>query len=76
MKFNFVGPTYVSESVNVDAQRTVNLYPEFVESGTGKAKVVLYGTPGLGLFTTLAQSPIRGMFATDTRLFVAAGISL
>jgi len=76
VKFNFVGPTYVSESVNVDAQRTVNLYPEFVESGTGKAKVVLYGTPGLGLFTTLAQSPIRGMFATDTRLFVAAGTKL
>lgn len=76
MKFNFVGQTYVSESVNVDAQRTVNLYPEFVESGTGKAKVVLYGAPGLTTFATMAQSPIRGMFATDSRLFVAAGASL
>lgn len=76
MKFNFVGQTYVSESVNVDAQRTVNLYPEFVESGTGKAKVVLYGAPGLTTFATMAQSPIRGMFATDSRLFVAAGTSL
>lgn len=76
MKFNFVGPTYVSESVNVDAQRTVNLYPEMVESGTGKARVVLYGTPGLSTFCTLPTSPIRGMFAGDNRLFVAAGTGL
>jgi hypothetical protein len=76
VKFNFVGPTYQSESPNVDAQRTVNLYPEFVESGTGKAKVVLYGTPGLATFCTLPTSPIRGMFAGDNRLFVAAGTKL
>ncbi|HOK48153.1 MAG TPA: hypothetical protein PLK67_19550, partial [Bryobacteraceae bacterium] len=74
MRFEgFVGPTYESRSINADCQRAVNLYPEIIESGTGKARMVLYGTPGLIAFTTLPSSPIRGIWVNEYRLFVAAG---
>ena len=43
----FIGPSYEVRSVNVDAERCINLYPEITESGTGKNVVALYGTPGL-----------------------------
>lgn len=74
MRFEgFVGPTYESRSINADCQRSVNLFPEVIESGSGKARMVLYGTPGLIAFTTLPSSPIRGIWVNEYRLFVAAG---
>jgi hypothetical protein len=75
-KFPFIGGSYPSESPNADAQRTINWYPEQVESGTGKAPAVLYRTPGLQLFTTLPQSPGRGLWAGEGRLFAASGSRL
>lgn len=71
-KFDFIGGSYESRSVRADAQRTVNLYPELVESGTGKNKLALYGRPGLQTFTTI-QSPVRGLWAGDNRLFAVGG---
>lgn len=47
MRFGFVGPGYTPHSINADSQRTVNLYPEKVESGIGKNSFTLIGTPGL-----------------------------
>ena len=44
------GPSYTSQSVNADAQRTVNLYPEKIESGDGNTDIALYPTPGLRKF--------------------------
>lgn len=76
MKLPIVGPTYQSASVIADAQRSVNLYPEAIESGTGKAPAALYGTPGLHAFTTLPAAPVRGLWAGDNRLFAAAGTKL
>jgi hypothetical protein len=75
-QFNFVGPSYQSASLKVDAQRTVNLFPELVESGTGKGKAVLYGTPGLTVFCSLPATPIRGLWVGEGRLFAAAGTTL
>jgi hypothetical protein len=71
----FIGPSSTSASVNVDAERTVNLYAEATgdEGATGKAKVVLLGTPGLTLYCTLPTSPVRGMWSNSVRLFAAAG---
>jgi len=45
----FVGPSYTLDSVNVDAQRCVNMYPELIESGSGKEgqQYYLKSTPGL-----------------------------
>lgn len=77
--FGFIGPTYQSASLNADAERSVNLYPEMIESGAGKNKMALLGTPGLTPFGTLATSPVRGLWAggapltTGPRLFAVAG---
>lgn len=69
----FVGPTYADKAAPVDAQETFNLFPERVESGSGSAEWILRKAPGKRLFATLADGPIRGMFAQDGRAFVAAG---
>jgi ribosomal protein L31 len=72
----FIGPAYTLDSVNVDAQRCVNLYPEVIESGKGKGAQVAYlkSTPGLELLLTVGDGPIRCMH-TDAlgRTFVVSG---
>lgn len=75
-KFPFIGGSYPSESPNADAQRTYNWYPEQVESGTGKAPMVLYRTPGIKSFCTLPQGPGRGLWAGEHRMFAASGSRL
>lgn len=76
-RFGFVGPTYASQSLNADAQRTINWYPESIESGQGKSALAMYPTPGLALFATLvAGAPVggvRGAIAMNGRVFFAAG---
>lgn len=66
-------------SVNIDCQRTRNMYPEFDEMGQDKQRKVaaLIGTPGLRLLLTLSASPIRGLyFASNSTLYAAAGNTL
>lgn len=80
MRFpGFIGPSYVSQSVNVDCQRCVNLYPEMNPLGTGKEKEVasLVPTPGLTLLLTLPKSPVRGLWrASNGTLFAVGGEKL
>lgn len=60
-RFGFVGPSYTSQSMNVDAERCCNMYPETVE-GQGKSQYALYPTPGLKLAVTLPTGlPVCGM---------------
>lgn len=85
MKFTgFIGPTYNLKSVNVDCQRCINLYPEIIESGTGKEGNILYykSTPGLQKLFTCGDGPIRGVWIDDpvaspfnppNRMLVASG---
>ena len=56
MKFPLVGPSYTNQSLNADAQSTMNWYPEAVESGDGNAQVILLPTPGLKKFVALSVS--------------------
>ena len=70
---NFCGGTYQSWSPNAAAERSINLYPEMVETPSGKSRVGLYGTPGLSVFCTLGTSPVRGLWAGEGRLFAVAG---
>jgi hypothetical protein len=75
----FIGPSYKLNSVNVDCQRCINLYPELDELGTGKEKEIasLVGTPGLTLLQTIGLGPIRGMHrSSDGQFFVASGNKL
>lgn len=75
----FIGPSYTAQSVNVDCQRCINLYPEMDDLGTGKEGEVasLVSTPGLKLAVTLPTSPVRGVWvSSDGTLFAVAGTAL
>ena len=66
----FINGSNASKSRIVDAERTVNLYPEKVDAGTGKSSLVLYGTPGLKPFVKLPEAPVRAQLEINGRLFV------
>lgn len=77
MKFpGFIGPSYTLQSVNLDAQRTINLIPQVNETGRGKEQEVInfIGTPGLTLKVTLGDGPIRGIYtASNDVLYAVSG---
>ena len=54
----------------------MNLYPETNESGSGKSGLVMYPTPGLKLFCTLAGTSVRGMWVAVGRWFAVSGTNL
>jgi len=80
MRFTgFIGPSYQHQSLNVDAQTCVNLYPEINPLGAGKEREIasLVPTPGLELLLSLGQPAIRGQWtASNGTLFVVAGSKL
>lgn len=77
MRFpNFVGPAYTSQSPNADCERTINWYPELMESPGAKARVVLYPCPGFTQFADLSPGPIRALFSINGRTFVVSGYVL
>lgn len=59
MRIPFVGPTYQSESVDLNSQRCINWYP-VLGGPKGKNVVALRGTPGLNLWSSIGGDPIRG----------------
>lgn len=80
MRFpGFIGPSYTLQSVNVDCQRCINLYPEMDEVGGGNEAEVasLVSTPGLNLLVTLPTSPVRGIYCdSQGNLWAAGGNSI
>lgn len=61
-QFPLVGGSYRSRSLNLDAQRTINLFPVLGESGTAKVVKALFGTPGKRLLLELdGLGGIRGL---------------
>ena len=75
----FIGPSNQLSSVNADAQRTVNLYLERIESGAGKEgeQWALIGTEGLRTLLTLPTLPVRGVFtASDGTAYAVGGNKL
>ncbi len=73
---DFVGPAYTADSLVADAQATMNLHLEAIESGDGQNTRYLRLKPGLTLAATCATSPIRGIWIGEGRMFVVAGINL
>ena len=57
MKIPFVGPSYVLKTRKADVQRTINLMPTAIESGTGKAGMYLEPVPGLRPFPGMPVLP-------------------
>lgn len=56
----FALQSYRHPALQISAQRLVNWYPE-VQPPDAKAKVTLLPTPGLSLFATVGDGPLRGM---------------
>jgi hypothetical protein len=66
---NLFGVSYFGKSTNVTSQERVNCYMEF-QPGDDKSRVAIYGTPGLQLFASFGDTPIRGMYVRDDLLYV------
>lgn len=64
--------SYKHRNVPISAQQIINWFPE-QEPRDAAAPVVLLPTPGLRLFTTLPQGPIRGRHVMGALLYVVAG---
>jgi hypothetical protein len=72
LKFPFVGPSYTLAVRDADIQRTVNMFPSIVESGSGKSPSILRSIPGLVEFADLG-SEIRGMAVANDVLYAVGG---
>jgi len=64
----FIGGAYTLQSVNIDCQRSVNLYPQITESQNQADGEIgaLISTPGLRLLGTCGSGPIRGLYVAST----------
>jgi len=58
-----------------DAQRSINLYPVMLESGSSKSPAILKSIPGLKAFSA-GTSPFRALKNVNGRLMGVAGSSL
>lgn len=56
------------KSPTVTAQRHLNLYAEITQEGE-RSRVAFYGTPGLVLFTSFGDTPIRGAIAVGDYIY-------
>ncbi len=74
-RFGLVGGSYRSASVSADAQMTMNLYVENIESGMGKSTAALYRTPGLKQLYNLGPAGFRGngLLTINGRTFAVTG---
>ena len=72
-KINIVGGSYEERSLPFQAQRSINCFPVYDE--TGAEIVALYGTPGLADFATAGAGDMRGGFASaSNRAFFVSGV--
>jgi hypothetical protein len=72
----FVGPSYTLATRAADVQRTVNLYPAPIESGSGKSAFMLQSVPGLEAVNEALGSEGRGCFEIDGRAYVVVDDTL
>ena len=65
----FIGPSNETRAQRFDAQRTVNLFLELNELGTGKGgePAVLLSTPGLKFLRALGTGPIRAIYTMSNQ---------
>jgi len=75
-KFGFVGPSYTAKSNVVADEECINLFAETNETPGAQTQRSYFGTPGLAIFATFADGPVRGQCWTGSRLFAAASDSL
>lgn len=75
MRTPFLGAHYVARSKNLADQLCINLYPELVDTKSGKDVGALFMTPGLDLITTCGSGPIRAIypFSNGQLAYVVSG---
>jgi hypothetical protein len=72
----FLGGSYESQSLLADCERTVNWYPEKLQSENASRKKVLYPTPGVNVVTQVASGYGRAHFCMQGREFAVVGAVL
>jgi hypothetical protein len=75
MRTPILGASYVARSVNAADNRMVNLFPEYIPEG-GKDAAYLSRAPGLSLFASVGNGPIRGMWQTGLYGYVVSSNTL
>jgi hypothetical protein len=76
VKTPFLGPSYVAQTLNLADQQTINLYPEIVETKTGKDVGAFYLCPGLDFIISVGLGPIQAFTVMQGVLYVVSGNSL
>lgn len=71
----FATQAYTSRSLPLAAQRAVNVYTERAPQDA-KSTVALFGSPGLKLFATAGDGPIRAIHEMDGILYAVSGANL
>lgn len=69
MKQSLFGVGLQGKTLNVSAQRRINLYLEFRPEDDG-IRLVAHGTPGLTLFADFGDTPARGVHVVGSLLYV------
>ena len=72
---NITGPSYEHRSRGQNAQRTVGLFPEIIDTQAGKSKFILNSWPGLKSFGT-STGINRGIFEHNQVLYKVSGETL
>lgn len=67
-EINLFGIGQFGKSRNVTAQERLNCYIE-VLPGDDRARLAIYGTPGLDLFASFGDTPIRGLYQRGDYLY-------
>lgn len=73
MRTPFLGTAYASRSLNLADQQLINLFPEMVETKSGKDVGMFLMCPGLDLLGTFGSGPIRGARAIGSTLYLVSG---
>lgn len=89
MRIGFVtGGSYTAKSTAIADEECINFFPETLESqgpvapsksyggSTAQTMRNYFGTPGLSVFSTLPESPVRGGCVALGRVFVVGGSKL
>jgi len=75
---DFCAPAYKLETSNAECSVMRNLYLEMIEQGPRKGKMRMRSTPGLRVFSSLPDTPVRGLLRIDggNRLFAVGGTTV
>lgn len=79
MRFKgFIGPAYTLDSLNMESQQCINMYPIVDEQGTGKEGEVSYlrATPGLIQGHTVSGGITSEYTASNGQLFISTATTL